>query len=130
MFTKDQLVAGVRSIRDTPPSGQGIATEACVRHIEMLYAELARVSRRGASRATTWTTGQEREYAANVVNNVAPVVLVDIIERREETTLLKAAARAELVRRGPCSECGAAQGCECKPEYGCANSSRITKEAV
>lgn len=35
-----------------------------------------------------------------------------------------AAARAELVGRYPCDDCGAEAGRECRPDYGCADRSR------
>ena len=54
MFTKEQLVAGIRSIEGQPITGQIMRIEACVREVEALYAELARVSKRGHSRASTW----------------------------------------------------------------------------
>lgn len=56
---------------------------------------------------------------------VASYVLVDIIETRSNSAARRAAARRELVRRHPCSDCGAPAGSECKPDYGCVNASRI-----
>lgn len=34
------------------------------------------------------------------------------------------AARQELIDRYPCADCGAVEGRECKPDYGCLDSSR------
>lgn len=50
--------------------------------------------------------------------------LAAIVDSTDESPRDRAAARAALVEKFSCRDCGAKAGSECKPDYGCLNKSR------